>query len=115
VIVPNKVWIFLLVAIGDLPRCGNLGFLLCGIETELERISGSLFAAPEEALGSAASASEITETADANVTASTHGIRLKKSRLLVGYFCSETRRLGMSAAALFCLSPALHGSTSLIG
>jgi len=41
VIVSAKVRICLLNAIGDLPRCGNLGFLFCGIETELERVRRS--------------------------------------------------------------------------
>ena len=51
VIVSNKVRIFLLVAIGDLARWGNFGFLLCGIETELERISGSFIRGTGRALG----------------------------------------------------------------
>ena len=51
VIVSNKVRIFLLVAIGDLRRCGNLGFLLRGVEADLERSGGSFIRSTGRALG----------------------------------------------------------------
>ena len=51
VIASNKVRIFLLVAIGDLPRNGNLGFLLRDIEADLERIGGSFIRGTGRAVG----------------------------------------------------------------
>src|ERR1700730_19372287 len=51
VIVSNKVRIFLLVAIGVLRRCWNLGFRLRGVEADLERSGGSVIRRNGRALG----------------------------------------------------------------